>query len=103
MTSTAAARILVVDDEENIRFLVGSALRRAGFEIVTAETGRAALDLVSSARPDLIVLDVMLPDLDGFAILERLRQDGSTVPVIFLTARDSTLDRVRCLTTGGSD
>jgi two-component system, OmpR family, response regulator len=103
MTTAAAARILVVDDEESIRFLVGSALRRAGFEVTTAETGWGALDLVSRLRPDLVVLDVMLPDLDGFTVLERMRDGGSTVPVIFLTARDATEDRVRGLTSGGAD
>jgi two-component system OmpR family response regulator len=103
VTSANSRRVIVVDDEENIRFLVGSALRRAGFEIATAETGQAALDLVAPFRPDLIVLDVMLPDLDGFAVLERLRDAGSQVPVLFLTARDSTADRVRGLTSGGAD
>jgi two-component system OmpR family response regulator len=103
MMTAAPPRILVVDDEENIRFLVGSALRRAGFETATADTGQAALDAAAVVRPDLVVLDVMLPDLDGFAVLQALRARGSAVPVIFLTARDATEDRVRGLTSGGAD
>lgn len=103
MIGPARPRILVVDDEENIRFLVGSALRRAGFEVVAAGSGRDALETAARTRPDLIVLDVMLPDLDGFGVLARLRAAGITVPVIFLTARDATEDRVRGLTDGGAD
>jgi two-component system, OmpR family, response regulator len=100
---SAPPRVLVVDDEENIRFLVGSALQLAGFDTAIAETGQEALDLVASFCPDLVVLDVMLPDLDGFTIMQRLRNRGEHAPVIFLTARDSTEDRVRGLTTGGAD
>lgn len=96
-------KILVVDDEENIRFLVESALQLAGMETVGADDGRAALALVSEYRPDLIVLDVMMPELDGFEVLHRLRDTGARTPVIFLTARDSTDDRVRGLTAGGDD
>lgn len=96
-------RVLVVDDEENIRFLVGSALQMAGFEAIVAETGRDALALAAELQPDAVVLDVMLPDLDGFTVLQRLRAAGSTTQVIFLTARDGTEDRVRGLTTGGAD
>ena len=98
-----SARILVVDDEDNLRFLVRTALELAGFETAPAETGREALELVRSYRPDLIVLDVMLPDLDGFAVLKHLRDAGVATPVIFLTARDSVDDRVRGLTIGGND
>jgi two-component system OmpR family response regulator len=101
--SPSKPRALVVDDEENIRFLVGSALELAGFDARTAASGREALDLVEHFRPDAVVLDVMLPDLDGFAVLQRLRENGITAPVVFLTARDSTEDRVRGLTTGGAD
>lgn len=101
--NAAAPRVLVVDDEENIRFLVGSALQMAGFEAIVAATGREALDLAMSLQPDAVVLDVMLPDLDGFTVLQRLRESGSTTQVIFLTARDGTEDRVRGLTTGGAD
>ena len=98
-----APKVLVVDDEENIRFLVESALQLAGMETAGAEDGRAGLRLVSEFRPDLIVLDVMMPELDGFEVLQRLRDGGSRTPVIFLTARDSTDDRVRGLTAGGDD
>ncbi|HEX7132507.1 MAG TPA: response regulator transcription factor [Iamia sp.] len=98
-----APRVLVVDDEENIRFLVGSALQMAGFDAIVAETGREALALAAELQPDAVVLDVMLPDLDGFTVLQRLRAAGSTTQVIFLTARDGTEDRVRGLTTGGAD
>ena len=96
-------KVLVVDDEENIRFLVESALQLAGMETAGADDGRECLKLAAEYRPDLIVLDVMMPELDGFAVLERLRDSGSRVPVIFLTARDSTDDRVRGLTAGGDD
>jgi two-component system OmpR family response regulator len=101
--ATAVPRVLIVDDEENIRFLVGSALQLAGFETAVAETGQEALKAVESFRPDVVVLDVMLPDVDGFTVLKRLRDRGSSTQVIFLTARDATEDRVRGLTTGGAD
>jgi len=96
-------RILIVDDEENIRYLVGSALELAGFETVFAESGREALDQLEANRPDLVVLDVMLPDMDGFTVLRKLRDAGIATPVIFLTARDAVEDRVRGLTMGGED
>lgn len=98
-----SARILVVDDEENIRFLLSSALRHAGYEVELAETGRQAVDKYASVRPDVVLLDVMLPDFDGFEVLKRLRREGPTCPVIFLTARDTTADQVRGLTGGGDD
>lgn len=98
-----APKVLVVDDEENIRFLVESALQLAGMETVGAADGRAGLKLAAECRPDLIVLDVMMPELDGFEVLSRLRDSGSQTPVIFLTARDSTDDRVRGLSDGGDD
>jgi two-component system, OmpR family, response regulator len=103
VTASSSPRVLVVDDEENIRFLVGSALELAGFDTAVAETGKEALEVVESFRPDVVVLDVMLPDIDGFAILQRLRDRGPGPQVIFLTARDATEDRVRGLTTGGVD
>ncbi|MCM3887252.1 response regulator transcription factor [Frankia sp. R82] len=79
------------------------ALRYEGFEVSAVHTGRAALTRVALTRPDLIVLDVLLPDLDGFAVCERLRGSGHTVPTLFLTARDSTADKVQGLTLGGDD
>jgi two-component system OmpR family response regulator len=100
---TERPRILVVDDEENIRFLVASALELAGLEAESAASGRVALDRVATWRPDAIVLDVMLPDLDGFTILQRLRDQGNRVPIVFLTARGTTEDRVRGLSDGGDD
>lgn len=99
----AKPRALVVDDEENIVYLIESALGLAGYETASAATGQACLSAVSSFRPDAIVLDVMLPDIDGFTVLRRLRDTGNTVPVIFLTARDATNDRVHGLTIGGDD
>jgi two-component system OmpR family response regulator len=93
----------VVDDEPNITELVATALRYEGFEVVTALSGRAALGEVAAKRPDLLILDVMLPDLDGFEVARRLRQDGRRVPILFLTAKDATEDKVRGLTLGGDD
>jgi two-component system OmpR family response regulator len=98
-----ALRALVVDDEENISYLVASALRLDGFDTTTAATGREALELVSSVHPDVVVLDIMLPDLDGIEVLKRLRSAGHRQPVVFLTAKDATEDRVRGLTVGGDD
>ncbi len=99
----ATPRILVVDDEENISFLVASALRLAGMEVEVADAGHPALGLAERLRPDVLVLDVMLPDLDGFEVLRLLRQRGLHMPVLFLTARSETADRVRGLTSGGDD
>ncbi|TNC47549.1 response regulator transcription factor [Mumia zhuanghuii] len=99
-----ADRLLVVDDDASILDLLASSLRFAGFEVVTAADGRSALDL-ATADPtiDLIVLDVMMPGLDGFEVVSRLRRENRDVPVIFLTARDSAADRVNGLTAGGDD
>jgi two-component system OmpR family response regulator len=96
-------RILVVDDEPRITDLVAMALRYEGFEVDTAGTGRAGLKKVEEFRPALIVLDVMLPDMDGFAVTERLAADRVKVPILFLTARDAVEDKVRGLTLGGDD
>lgn len=98
-----APRILVVDDEENIAFLVRSALSLAGFAVETAETGRAALDAAASFDPHVVILDVQLPDMDGFEVLRHLRDRSCTAPVLFLTARGTVEDRVRGLTAGGDD
>src|ERR687888_305100 len=95
------ARVLVVDDEAYITDLVATALRYEGFEVASAANGRDALALVESFRPDLIVLDIMLPDFDGFEVQRRLTDRGRPAPVLFLTARDSTEDKVRGLTIGG--
>jgi two-component system OmpR family response regulator len=96
-------RVLVVDDEPSITDLVALALRYEGFTVEKAATGRAALTSVSRFKPDLIVLDVMLPDLSGLDVLRRLSSEGRRVPVIFLTARDATEDKVHGLTVGGDD
>src|SRR5262249_52466317 len=97
------ARLLVVEDEPNILELLAASLRYAGFEVLTAADGTEAVQAAQRHRPDLIVLDVMLPDMDGFEVLRRLRGGGTRTPVLFLTARDSTEDKVRGLTLGGDD
>jgi len=97
------ARVLVVDDEDSITDLVATALRYVGFEVAVASNGRQALERAASFRPELVVLDVMLPDLDGFEVVRRLRSDGVRVPIVFLTARDATEDKVAGLTIGGDD
>jgi two-component system OmpR family response regulator len=96
-------RVLVVDDEPAITDLLSTALRYMGYEVSTARTGMAALDAASRTPPDLVVLDVMLPDIDGFEVCRRLRADGDFVPVIFLTARDAEDDRVTGFVRGGDD
>ncbi|HXM57821.1 MAG TPA: response regulator transcription factor [Candidatus Dormibacteraeota bacterium] len=96
-------RVLVVDDEPSITDLVALALRYEGFTVEKAATGRGALAAVGRFKPDLIVLDVMLPDLSGLDVLRRLSSEGRRVPVIFLTARDATEDKVHGLTIGGDD
>ncbi len=103
MNGETGAKVLVVDDEANITDLVGTALRYVGFDVVVASSGRGALAKATEFHPDLIVLDVMLPDLDGFEVTRRLRSQGVAVPVVFLTARDDTGDKVAGLTMGGDD
>ncbi|MEV7007359.1 response regulator transcription factor [Streptosporangium sp. NPDC051022] len=85
---------MIVDDEPNIRELLSASLRRSGFEVVTAADGREAVHFAERVRPDLVVLDVMLPDMDGFTVAGRLRAMGGQMPVVFLTARDATDDKV---------
>jgi two-component system, OmpR family, response regulator len=99
----AKRRVLVVDDEENVTHLVSSALRFDGFETVTADNGPSALAAVAEADPDLVVLDVMMPGMDGLGVLQNLRAAGSQVPVIFLTARDAATDRIGGLRAGADD
>jgi two-component system, OmpR family, response regulator len=96
-------RVLVVDDERNITDLVATVLRYEGFAVQTAGTGREALRAVGKFRPDLVVLDIMLPDLDGFEVQRHLAAEGGRVPVVFLTAKDATEDKVRGLTMGADD
>ena len=97
------ARVLVVDDEPNIVDIISMALRYNEYDVVTASNGREALDEVASSRPDMIVLDVMMPELDGFQVAKRLSEQRSDIPILFLTARDTTDDKVRGLTIGGDD
>ncbi len=96
-------RVLVVDDESTLADLLSMALRYEGWQVRTASNGMAALSAARQFQPDAVVLDVMLPDLDGFAVLRRLREVAPTVPVLFLTARDAVEDRVAGLTVGGDD
>jgi two-component system, OmpR family, response regulator len=96
-------QVLVVDDEPNIRELVQVALKFHGCAVSTAGSGREALRQAEAIRPDLIVLDVMMPDIDGFEVCRRLRAAGNEVPVIFLTARDTSSDTVTGLAIGGDD
>jgi two-component system, OmpR family, response regulator len=97
------ARLLVVEDEDTIRQLLAGSLRFAGFEVATAASGAEALRAVTASPPDLVLLDVMMPDGDGFEVVRRIRLSGPDVPVIFLTARDDVRDRVRGLALGGDD
>jgi two-component system, OmpR family, response regulator len=101
--SPQSHRILVVDDEPNIVDVVSMALRFQGFGVESAGTGAEAIAAVASFRPDLIVLDVMLPDMEGFDVAQRLGAQRARVPIIFLTARDATDDKIRGLTLGGDD
>src|SRR5437763_10927388 len=92
--STPEARLLVVDDEPNIRELLSASLRYAGFEVATAADGNEALRVADGFKPDLLLLDVMMPGLDGFEVVRRLRREGRQVPVLFLTARDAAEDKI---------
>jgi two-component system OmpR family response regulator len=96
-------RLLVVDDEANICALLATTLRLTGYEVRVANSGYEALLLAAEFQPDLVVLDVMLPDLDGFEVAQRLRAAGKRVPVLFLTARDAVEDRISGLAVGGDD
>ena len=103
MNGKPEAHLLVVDDEPNIVELLSATLRYEGFEVSVATTGNEAVQVAERVKPDLIVLDVMLPDLDGFSVVRRLRGAGREVPVLFLTARDAREDKVAGLTVGGDD
>jgi two-component system OmpR family response regulator len=96
-------RVLVVDDEPNIVDVVSMALRHHGFDVKASDTGAEALARVRDWRPHALVLDVMLPDIDGFEVAKRLSDEHAGVPILFLSARDTTADKVRGLTTGGGD
>jgi two-component system OmpR family response regulator len=100
MTKT---RVLIVDDEPNIRDLLATSLRFAGFDIKTAANGTAAVAAVTESEPDIILLDVMLPDMNGFSVTKKLRSAGIQAPILFLTARDEVEDKITGLTVGGDD
>jgi len=100
---SGAARVLVVDDEPNIVDVISMALRYEGFEVDAAGSGAEALSKARDTRPHVMLLDVMLPDMEGFEVAKRLGAERARVPIIFLTARDATEDRVRGLTVGGDD
>ena len=102
-SNTPEATLLVVDDEPSIRELLSASLRFAGFNVLTAADGHEALHHQSGSQVDLVVLDIMLPDMDGFEVLRRLRERSPELPVLFLTARDDIKDKVQGLTVGGDD
>jgi two-component system OmpR family response regulator len=97
------AHLLVVEDDPNILELLGASLRYAGFDVDTAMEGAEAVESIRRRRPDLVVLDVMLPDMDGFEVARQVRSGGDRTPVVFLTARDAIEDKIRGLTLGGDD
>ncbi len=96
-------RILIVDDEPNIRDLLTTSLRFAGFGVRAVSNGAQTITAVLEDEPDLIILDVMLPDMNGFSVTKRLRSSGYTSPILFLTAKDETEDKITGLTVGGDD
>ncbi|NMM23798.1 MAG: response regulator transcription factor [Phycicoccus sp.] len=102
-TSPPEAKLLVVEDEPNIRELLATSLRFAGFEVHVAADGATAIKQANTHQPDLVVLDVMLPDMDGFTVTRKLRDSGRILPIVFVTARDSVEDKVKGLTVGGDD
>jgi len=99
----SALRILAVDDEQMLTDLLAMALRMEGWEVRTASSGLEALQVAHEFEPDALVLDIMMPDLDGMSVLRRLRESGNLVPVLFLTAKDAVGDRIAGLTAGGDD
>jgi len=103
MERMTGPKILIVDDEPNIRDLLTTSLRFAGFAVRAVPNGAAAISAVIEEEPDLIILDVMLPDINGFGVTKRLRASGYTSPILFLTAKDDTEDKITGLTVGGDD
>lgn len=101
--SPKGPRILIVDDEPNIRELLSTSLRFAGFGVRAVANGAQTISAVLEEEPDLIILDVMLPDMNGFSVTKRLRSAGYTAPIVFLTAKDDTEDKITGLTVGGDD
>jgi two-component system, OmpR family, response regulator len=102
-SDSASVRVLVVDDEPTLTELLSMALRYEGWQVRSAENGMAAVRLAREFAPDVVVLDVMLPDVDGLEVLHKLRTSMPELPVLFLTARDSVEDRIAGLTAGGDD
>jgi two-component system OmpR family response regulator len=96
-------KVLVVDDEPNIRDLLSASLRFAGHQVATAANGTDAINMITESKPDIVLLDVMLPDISGFGVTKKIRGMGIEVPILFLTARDDTEDKVTGLTVGGDD
>jgi two-component system OmpR family response regulator len=101
--SKTSYRVLVVDDEKSISDLISTSLRFVGFDVRTAATGSEALTVAEEFKPQAVVLDVMLPDLDGFEVCRQLRSEGLNIGVLFLTAKDGMEDKVAGLTIGGDD
>ena len=97
------SRVLVVDDDPGIVKVVRAYLEQAGFEVLAAHDGKKAMQIARHERPDLVVLDLMLPEMDGFAVCEKARQGGRDVPILFITARGEVDDRIRGLEAGGDD
>ncbi|AKK11832.1 response regulator transcription factor [Corynebacterium uterequi] len=102
-TATQPVKVLVVDDEPNIVDLISVSLKFQGFDVETAESGDEALALARQTRPDAFILDVMMPGMDGFELLSKLREDGLDGPVLYLTAKDAVEDRIHGLTIGADD
>ena len=96
-------KVLVVDDEPNIRYLLSASLRFAGHQVATAANGTDAINMITDTKPDIVLLDVMLPDISGFGVTKKIRGMGIEVPILFLTARDDTEDKITGLTVGGDD
>jgi two-component system OmpR family response regulator len=96
-------KVLVVDDEPNIRDLLSASLRFAGHQVATAANGTDAITMIAETNPDIVLLDVMLPDISGFGVTKKIRGMGIETPILFLTARDDTEDKVTGLTVGGDD
>jgi two-component system OmpR family response regulator len=96
-------KVLVVDDEPNIRDLLSASLRFAGHHVATAANGTDAINMITETKPDIVLLDVMLPDISGFGVTKKIRGMGIEVPILFLTARDDTEDKITGLTVGGDD
>jgi two-component system OmpR family response regulator len=96
-------KVLVVDDEPNIRDLLSASLRFAGHQVATAANGNDAITMIAETNPDIVLLDVMLPDISGFGVTKKIRGMGIETPILFLTARDDTEDKVTGLTVGGDD